>query len=200
MWLDNKLQWRKHITTLFIKLKQNINILKLSNKFLDKFTKKQIYHAHILSHVTYGILFWGSSLDDTSHNKIQRILDKCFTLCTGLEPTPANLKSEKILTLKDLMLLEILKLGYKLDHNLLPRNLHHLLWNDSKDISLKKTHQYNTRHKNLRSLPKAMCKSYRRYFQLQCIRNYMTVPVETRESRTLLSFVREIKKSLINDM
>ena len=36
IWLDSKLQWRKHVTTLLIKLKQNINILKQCNKFLKQ--------------------------------------------------------------------------------------------------------------------------------------------------------------------
>ena len=100
MWLDSKLQWRKHISTLLIKLKQNTNILKCCNKFLDKYTKKQIYHAHIISHVSYGLLFCGNTIDAATHKKIQRVLDYCFTLCTGLQPSVVNLKAEKDIDLK----------------------------------------------------------------------------------------------------
>ena len=171
--------------------------MKQCNKFLNKYTKKQIYHAHILSHVTYGLLFWGNSIDEASHNKLQKILDKRFTLCTGLQPNTSNFKTEKWLTLKQLIQLEILKLGYKLDHELLPRNINNLLWTDSKNKSLKKTHHYNTRSRNLPSLPKALCKTYHQNFQLHCIKEYMTVPVETREINTLPNFVRKIKKLLI---
>ena len=143
MWLDSKLNWRKHITTLLIKLKQNVNLLKLSNKFLDKYTKKQVYHTHIISHVLYGLLLWGNAVDETSLSKIQGIMDKCFTICTGLPPTIPNYTMEKMLTLRELIKLESLKLSYRLHHNLLPENLHRLLWTDSKDNSLKKTHHYN---------------------------------------------------------
>ena len=176
---------------------QTDNILKQTNKFMDKYTKKQIYHAHILSHINYGLLFWGNSIDEATHKKVQRILDHCFTLCTGLQPSVVNLKTERILTLKEMIYLENVKLGYKLQHGLLPKNVHKLLWTDSKDTTLKKTHHYNTRCKNLPSLPKAMSRFYHNNFQLHCIKKYMTVPVETRNSKTLQIFVQKVKKSLI---
>ena len=197
IWLDSKLQWRKHISTLLIKLKQNINILKQCNKFLNKCTKKQIYHAHLVSHIIYGLLFWGNSIDVTTYNKLQKILDKGFTLCTGLQPTARNLKAECWFTLKQLTQIETLKLGYKLEHGLLPANVHNLLWTDSKNKSLQKTHRYDTRSRNLPSLPKALCKNYHQNFQMHCIKEYMTVPVETRTINTLPRFVRKINKVLI---
>ena len=127
IWLDSKLQWRKHITTLLIKLKQNINILKQCNKFLNKYTKKQIYHAHLLSHITYGLLFWGNSIDEATYNKLQKILDKSLTICTGLQPNTRNFKIENWLTLKQLTQIETLKMGYKLEHDLLPTNVHNII-------------------------------------------------------------------------
>ena len=63
VWIDNKMTWTKHISTLIVKLKQNMHLLKLSNKFLNKDTKKLIYYAHIFSHLTYGILIWGNMIN-----------------------------------------------------------------------------------------------------------------------------------------
>ena len=105
---------------------------------------------------------------------------------------------EKMLTLRELIKLESLKLSYRLHHNLLPENLHRLLWTDSKDNSLKKTHQYNTRHRLLPTLPKAQSKSYHQNFQFQCIKTYEGIPVEIKESRTLETFVRRIKKTFFD--
>ena len=194
MWLDSKLSWKKHINTLLIKLKQNMNILKLSNKFLDKTSKKQVYHAHIVSHILYGLLFWGNAADNTTMTKIQKTMDKCFTLCTGRYPTVSNYKKEKFLTLQELLKLETLKLSYKLHHNLLPEKLHNLLWTDSKNQSLKKTHGYATRTRSLPTLPRAISKSYHQNFQFQSIKLYEGIPVETRESPNLNIFVRKLKK------
>ena len=55
IWLDHKLNFRKHTHTLVIKIKQNTNLLKVSNKFLTTACKKIIYFAHIQSHICYGL-------------------------------------------------------------------------------------------------------------------------------------------------
>ena len=86
LWIDNKLTWKKHLGVLLIKLKQNTNLLKLGNKFLTKATKKQIYYAHLYSHIVYGLVIWGNMLDQTSLNKIQACMNKCFTLITHKIP------------------------------------------------------------------------------------------------------------------
>ena len=138
VWIDDKMTWTKHVSTLMVKLKQNMHLLKLSNKFLTKETKKLIYYAHIYSHLTYGILIWGNMINQLAMNKIQKILNSCFNLITGLAPTPNNFKKEKMLRLHDLIQLENRKLGYQLDKNLLPLNLHKLLWTDSRNKSLQK--------------------------------------------------------------
>ena len=56
LWIDKCLNWNKHVNTITIKLKQNTNMLRVGNKFLTKHTKKLIYHSHILSHLTNGLL------------------------------------------------------------------------------------------------------------------------------------------------
>ena len=165
VWIDNKMTWNKHMSTLIVKLKQNMQLLKLGNKFLNKETKKLIYYAHIYSHLTYGILIWGNMINQGEKNKIQKILNFCFKLITGLTPTPDNFKKEKMLRLQDLIQMENSKLGYQLEKNFLPLNLHKLHWTDSKNKTLQKTHQYNTRDKHLPKLPKVNTTNYQRGFQ-----------------------------------
>ena len=69
VWIDKKLTWNKHTSTLIVKLKQNLHLLKMSNKFLTKETKKLIYYAHIYSHLTYGILIWGNMISQSTFEK-----------------------------------------------------------------------------------------------------------------------------------
>ena len=114
IWIDKKLQWNIHTNTLLMKLKQNTNLLKIGNKFLNKASKKLVYYAHLNSHITYGILVWGNMIDKETKNKIQKCMDTCFNLITHLPPTPLNYKKEKILRIEDLILLENTKLSYKL--------------------------------------------------------------------------------------
>ena len=59
-WIDYKLQWKTHTSNLLMKLKQNINLLKVGNKFLSKASKKICYYAHIYSHIMYGLVIWGN--------------------------------------------------------------------------------------------------------------------------------------------
>ena len=138
VWIDEKLTWTKHMSILMMKLKQNMHLLRLSNKFLTKDTKKLIYYAHIFSHLNYGTLIWGNMIKQETITKLQKVLNKCFRLITGQAPTPRNFKKERMLRLHDLIKLENKKLGYQLDKNLLPQDLHKLLWTDSKNKSLQK--------------------------------------------------------------
>ena len=78
LWLDHKLTCRKHTNTLLIKIKQNTNLLKVSNKFLTKACKKIIYFAHVQSHICYGLSIWGNLIDNITKTKIQKCMDTCF--------------------------------------------------------------------------------------------------------------------------
>ena len=195
--VDKKLTLNKHLNTLMAKLKQNLNLLKLSNKFLNKETKKFIYYAHIYSHLTYGILIWGNMISQGLMNKIQKIINTCFKLITGLTPTPDNFKKERMLRLHDLIQLENKKLGYQLVKKLLPLNLHSLLWTDSKNKTLQKTHNYNTREKELPTLPKVKSINYQKGFQFQSIKDFESTPAEIRKCNTLTLFTRKVKVHLL---
>ena len=137
-------------------------------------------------------------INQCTTSKIQKILNTCFSLITGLAPTPENFKKEKMLRLQDLIQLENCKLGYQLDKNLLPSKLHTLLWTDSKNNSLQKTHQYNTREKHLPKLPKVTSATYQRGFQFQSIKDYEAISVEIRNSKNLNSFIRKLKLHLLS--
>ena len=90
IWLDNKLSWKKHTNTLLMKIKQNTTLLQISNKFLTKHCKKNIYYSHIYSHIIYGLSLWGNMIDTTTKTKIQKAVNKCFNLITHQKPTREN--------------------------------------------------------------------------------------------------------------
>ena len=116
-WIDHKLQWKTHTSKLLMKLKQNINLLKVSNKFLTKSSKKIYYYAHIYSHIIYGLVVWGNMTDSGTKMKVQKCMDICFNLITHQSPTIANYKKEKMLRLEELIQIENMKLGYNLEHS-----------------------------------------------------------------------------------
>ena len=82
--------------------------------------------------------------------------------------------------------------------NLNPLHLHDLLWTDSRNKSLQKTHQYNTREKNLPKLPKAFNNRYHKGFQFQSIKDYELTPEHIRKAPTLKTFSKRMKDHLLN--
>ena len=196
VWLDHALNSKKHVSTLLIKLKQNINLLKLGNNFLDKDSKKQIYYAHIYSHLKYGILLWGNMIDQTLLNKLQKQINICFNLITHVQPSPQNYEKERMLLVTELI--ENQRLGYRLHEGNLPPKLEYLLWTDSKNKTLQKTHTYNTRQSTLPKLPNAKSKKFHCSFQLNSILAYNSLPLDIRKSRTLDSFTKKPKRLTFN--
>ena len=140
------LNWQSHITKLTLKLTRNLNLLKYSQKLMPTNTKKLVYHAHIGSHLQYGILLWGNGATNEQLNKLQKIQNQCLNHITGkrIKSTSTN-KDLTILTVKDLVELANQKFGYKLLHNLLPKRVSQACKLDSKLKCLMPTHNYNTR-------------------------------------------------------
>ena len=52
--IDRKLTWTEHVEKVIQKINRNMNLLKLSNKFLNVHAKRLIYFAQIQSHLMYG--------------------------------------------------------------------------------------------------------------------------------------------------
>ena len=82
------------------------------------------------------------------------------------------MSEEKILSIEEIIKLELLKIGYLLSIGTLPINLSRDLKKDHLLNSLIKEHNYDTRHKQDLYLPKAKGKTYRDSFLYKCILEY----------------------------
>ena len=114
-------------------------------------TLKLIYHAHLQSHINYGLAVWGGMINSETLNKIQRIQLNCVKYIDATSKHPNQLK---LLNIKQLMKLEYAKLGYRLHNDLLLKKIKQMISTDSHDKTLKKMHKYNIRNKNKLNLPK----------------------------------------------
>ena len=104
MWLDDYLNWCTHVQKLILKLTRNLNLLKYSQKMMPNDTKKLVYHAHIGSHIQYGIMLWGNSVSNEQINKLQRIQNQCMYYISGNRINSTRLNKElKILKIKDMV-------------------------------------------------------------------------------------------------
>ena len=142
-------------------------------------------------------MLWGNMLDQTSLNKIQACMNKCFTLITHKNPTKTNFKAENFLTLNNLIKLENAKFGYKLYQHLLPTKLQSLVATDSKNKKLTKTHKYQTRSKKTLNLPHVSTKIYHTSFLFQVLKEFNDIKSSEREAKNVHCFAAHMKKSLL---
>ena len=109
-----------HLSKLHTKLKQNQNLIRLGKNMLSTGAKRNVYYAHIHSHLGYGLVTWGNMITNTQTNKIQKVQDTCMHLLKPKE-LPHNTREQlKILNFKNMEKLENCKFGYKLQHKTLP--------------------------------------------------------------------------------
>ena len=195
MWLDQSLTWHHHVQKLILKIKRNTYLLNNGKHLMDLETKKLVYHAHIASHIQYGLLLWGNNAKREHLNKITKLQAKCLQL---IHPK-ATPKSLSLLGLDDMIKLENMKFGYKLIHHKLPIRITEICNKDSRSHSLIKTHNYSTRNKKVPNLPVQMNKQYRESFLCKGPQSWLTLSVETREKHNLKSFIRKCKDTLLNN-
>ena len=149
VWVDDQLNWKHHMHTLITQLNSQMGLLKRGKNLLSSHAKKVLYFGQIHSLITYGMSIWGTLASKSILKCIQIVQNTCLKC---IEPRLSLLESHKkhkILKIEDLIKLEQYKLGYKACNSLLPARLATYLFTDSKDRSLKKSHRYNTRCKEI---------------------------------------------------
>ena len=137
-------------------MSRNLQMLKIGKNILSQHAKKLIYYGHIYSHISYCVSTWGPMISNQQVSKLQKLQDQCVNLI-DLTRKPIELKylNNKILKVPEIISVECSKLGYRIIKNQLPQNLLTLLSSDQSGKTLKKSHHYQTRRKNLPNMPKA---------------------------------------------
>ena len=169
-------------------------MLKFGNRLLTKDCKKQVYSAHIQSHLQYGILLWGNNLNPQQINKLIKIQESCLEY---IDPN-SGFKKNKVLKANSLIELENSKFGYKLIHGLLPRKIETACMFDQNNSNLQKNHNYQTRHKKIPNIPIKMNKQYRASFLNKGSQSLLTIKTEIKEKPNLKSFTRALKDYLLS--
>ena len=163
MWIDEKLSWREHTNKLLLKLNANLNLLKVGRNCLTQHALRVIYFAQIQSNLSYGIGIWGSLIPKETVAKLQRIQTTSLNIINGTKLTE-NKHPTKLLTVEQLIELELCKLWHKKTLGLLPCNLALTMTTDQYNKNLNKTHNYQTRCKNLQNRPKSTQHQYHNSF------------------------------------
>ena len=102
----------------------------------------------------------------------------------------------KILSISEVINLELCKIGYKVVNKILPKQILKLLETDANLKNLEKKHRYNTRNKSIQNLPKVKGKKYSWSYLCLSIKNIQPLLFITRKSRNLPHFVKLFKECL----
>ena len=197
IWIDNNLDWNKHVDVLTSKLKQKIKMISIKRRYLSAHCKKILYYAQFCSHLSYGILLWGNMCSKEKLRKLQKLQTNCIKLFEPNSDRP--LEDSMILSVTQMIKLANCKLMHDfLSHNL-PKNIMECLEKDANDQTLKKTHSYGTRNKHKLNIPKQDNSLYSRSYLLSTIREFETLPVVTQKIKNKRLFNIACKKYLLHD-
>ena len=196
MWIDENLNWNAHINKLINKIKRNMHLLWVPRNLFNERTLKLIYHAHIQSHIDYGLILWGTMTTKDNLNRIQMLQNKCVELISKDKNIDTKFKNLKIYKIPELIKLQEIKIGYRLVNKQLPNKIIQQLQSDSNKKSLAKIHPYNTRGKNIPNLPKVTRTSYINSYLYQSIKQFMLLPLDLRNMPNLSLFITNYKCNL----
>ena len=85
--IDEKLTWSKHVKNMSNKILMNKRLLATAQNLLPSYVLKNIYYAHIYSHLTYGLVVWGSMITKKEQNMIYKIQKDCIRILSNKKET-----------------------------------------------------------------------------------------------------------------
>ena len=192
--LDDSLNWHYHYSHVMLKLKHNSNMLKKGKNLLSTQAKCCLYFGHIYSHLSYCVSTWGPMLQQSQIKQLQQFQNKCINM---IDATATRLSDKfrklKILPVKEIIQLELAKIGYCMLKDDLPIKILSCITTDSCSKILKKKHMYNTRQKELINLPKVLDSKYYSSFLVQSVKVVQPLLGITGKSPTIHSFANKFK-------
>ena len=199
LWIDQTLTWKEHVSKLLLKLKAKLNLLHMGKHFLSTQALRILYFAQIHSNLTYGIGIWGSLLNQEHLRKLQKIQNICIKIIgRGQGPIDNLYRTHNILTVEKQINLELCKLWHKKTLGQIPPKLMENMMTDHRKLSLKKTHKYQTRQKNLLNRPNSTHKEYHDSFLVKGNRIYSRLNETLRTEDKMGKFVKSLKKHLLS--
>ena len=164
----------------------------MGQNYLTKHALKLIYHAHVQSHVQYGLLIWGNKCNAKAKQSIRNQMDRSIVIVNKGKNSSVKPRTD-FLNLLNLIKLENYKLCYKLMNKMLPDKLAADISLDKNNKPSNKKHGYNTRNKKQLNIPKHETSSYHNSFLCASIRDFSTLPHSIASCTSIHTFVAQCK-------
>ena len=145
MQIDNKLNWKAHISHVCNKISKSIAILRLLRSVFPLYVQRMIYMSLVFSHINYCILVWGCA-EQVHIERLFKLQKKAIRIITNsyyLEHTAPIFKSLRLLNVYKVYELNCISFIFKcLNCNYLPDLKTRIHRNSD-------YHEYNTRNRNM---------------------------------------------------
>ena len=162
---------------------------------LDKHSLKNIYYAHIHSHITYALTAWGSMVSKAQLNDLEKIQNQCIRIINKESATSditGQYEKLRILKLDQLVKLHLCKLGHMISHDQLPIPIHRMF----KARGGKKSHHYPTRRKHIPNIQTHSSEIFNKSFMCRSLMEYNLLPQHLRTNVPYQRFVLNYKAML----
>ena len=195
--IDDKLNWKAHISILRRKLAKTIGLLYRTRQYLNHTCRKLILNSLFISHLKYGLICYGRTFE-TNLKPLNILFNqaiRCINFYRRQDKTTSQLYyDEKLLNLEDMLKLELAKFSYKFSKNMLPRPFQDLF------VPVANIHQYNTRSSsNNHFHPKQLHKSIGLYsLSYKGTLSWNQVPENIKKEQNTGKFCHSYKNYLIN--
>ena len=191
--MDNRLTWSSHIAFLHQKLLANKHMLRIAKIFWIIIVYDQLYYAHIYSHLSYGISAWGSMAKKSDITSLFVIQKQCIRLvhnCRITADCTPLFKQSKMLSLHNIINVELAKLGYSINRKLLPKPILDIYDKNGG----KKIHRYPTRNKMTPNIQKHHLIQFNCSFICRSTVIYTNLPTEIKQKQNIYRFTTHVKK------
>ena len=139
--LDTHVNWKKHTEKVSNKCSRIIGILNRLKHTLPQRIQLMLYNSLLLPHINYCLTTWGYHCHRLQ--KLQKRAIRIITLSKYNDHTAPLFKKLNLLTIKDILALQELKLYYKFIHNNVPPYIQQ--WQIKQNTNI---HSHYTRNQN----------------------------------------------------
>jgi hypothetical protein len=196
IYLDNKLNFKVHISTVHAKLSKSIYTLKQMRHLLDGNHLKLLFTSYVKSHLDYADIFY-CLCNKTTLKPLELLYKRAIRIMGKKgyrDHTLPLFKDNKILPIIENSHLNILKLMFRIDQGSLPRSLTDF-WRNNRDVSGRELrnagnfYQETINHNYLEKHPLF-------YFP----KLYNDLDIELRELLDIKEFTKKVKSQLLDNL
>ncbi len=193
MIIDDKLEWKDHITFVRNKISSSIYAINKVKHFMNRGHLLTLYYSLIYPYLDYGITLWGSAYL-TYVNKIFLMQKKAVRIISGAkynDHTNPLFKHLNILKLNDIYELKTAKFMYALNNGSLPMALINMF------ITNKNIHTHNTRNRHNPHITMRRTNTASNTIRHKGPSVWYCIPENIKSKRTIKSFTRNLRSVML---